>query len=234
LNTALLDDDYEMLKENVQFINSLRNAIRNNNEKESLKAYRGLTMSTEHVKQEFKEGLQFLWPTFTCTSRNRDIAHRFGDYMFEIDVSIDDWTYRSDISKYSVYPEEEEVLFYPYSGYIVKNIIHDAKVIQLQCIDTLEVEASAEEHIPEEVKIFDSSRNMFVYFYKKSADIHWCYADEPTEMFLITDNHNGYWDAPYRYHHRRGYFIDKGQNIWEEYHNNELFATFVRVDDNNN
>lgn len=212
INTALLQDDYETLKQNVRFINSLRKAIRNNNEKQSLTVYRGLTISSEHAKQEYKVGLQFLWPTFTCTSRNKDIAHVFGDYTFEIDASTDDWTYRTDISKYSVYPEEQEVLFYPYSGYIVKNIMHDAKVIQLKCIDTLQVEANSERHIPDDVQIFDPSRNIFVYFYKKTADVRWCYADKPTEMFLIAANHSGYWDAPYRYHHRNGYFIDKGEN----------------------
>jgi hypothetical protein len=220
INTALLQDDYETLKQNVRFINSLRKAIRNNNEKQSLTVYRGLTISSEHAKQEYKVGLRF-----TCTSRNKDIAHVFGDYTFE----IDDWTYRTDISKYSVYPEEQEVLFYPYSGYIVKNIMHDAKVIQLKCIDTLQVEANSERHIPDDVQIFDPSRNIFVYFYKKTADVRWCYADKPTEMFLIAANHSGYWDAPYRYHHRNGYFIDKGENKWEEYQNNQLFAKFNRV-----
>ncbi|CAF3048191.1 unnamed protein product [Rotaria sp. Silwood2] len=234
INTALLNDDYDILKNNVQFINSLKMAIRNNNEKESLKVYRGLTISSEHVKQEYKVGLQFLWPTFTCTSRNKDVAHGFGAYIFEIEASPNDWTYRTDISKYSEYPQEQEVLFYPYSGYVVKNIMHDAKVIQLKCIDTKQVESNSEKLLPGDVKIFDSSRNIFVYFYKKSADVHWSYADKPDQMFLIAANRNGYWDAPYRYHHLNGYFIDKGDNSWEEYHNNKLFSTFTRVHDDNN
>ena len=229
INTALLRDDYELLKENVQFINSLRQAIRNNNQKQSIKVYRGLTISTEHVKEEYKVGLQFLWPTFTCTSKNRDIAHGFGNYVFEIDASEDDWTYRTDISKYSIFPEEEEVLFYPYSGFVVTNIIHDAKVIQLKCLDTKQVEENSDKNIPETVQIFDSSRNIFVYFYKKSADVRWCYADKPNEMFIIAANRNGYWDAPYRYHHKNGYFIDKGHNQWEEYHHDQFFARFTKV-----
>ncbi|CAF3427127.1 unnamed protein product [Rotaria socialis] len=234
INTALLNDDYDILKSNVQFINSLRTAIRNNNQKESLKVYRGLSLTSEHVKHEYKEGLQFLWPTFTCTSRDKDVAHGFGNYMFEIEASEDDWTYRTDISKYSEFPAEQEVIFYPYSGYVVKNIMHDAKIIQLKCIDTKKVESNCEKLIPGDVKIADPSRNMFVYFYKNSTDVHWSYADKPQELFLIAGNRNGYWDAPYRYHHRNGYFIDKGNDLWEEYQDNKLYAKFKRVHDGNN
>ncbi|CAF5093368.1 unnamed protein product, partial [Rotaria sp. Silwood1] len=153
-------------------------AIKNNNENESFKVYRELPLDPEHVKQEYKVGLQFLWPTFTSTSINRDVAHHFGDYTFEIDASKNDWTYRSNISRYSICPEEEEVLFYLYSGYVVQNIIHDAKIIQLKCIDTLEVESNSDRFIPSCVKIFDSSRNMFVYFYKDSPDLHWSSAEK--------------------------------------------------------
>ena len=225
INLALLNDDYDVLKENVHFINNLRKAIKNNNHKDTINLYRGLCISAAHVKQEYKVGLQFL----SCTSKNRDIAHVFGDYTFEIEATDNDWTYRADISKYSMFPEEEEVVFYPYSGFIVKNIIPDAKVIQLKCMDTLSVEETSEKRIPETVKISDESRNMFVYFYKKSNEVHWCYADKPEQMYLIAGNQNGYWDAPYRYHHRRGYFIDKGENIWEEYQKDQLFASFHRV-----
>ncbi|CAF2056662.1 unnamed protein product [Rotaria magnacalcarata] len=229
ISTALLDDDYEVLKNNAKFINSLRTAIRNNNQNESLKVYRGLSLTSENVKQEYKEGLQFLWPTFACTSRNKDVAHGFGNYMFEIEASEDDWTYRTDISQYSEFPEEQEVLFYPYSGYTVKNIMHDAKIIQLKCIDTLDVELIGQTLVPNKVKISDPSRNMFVHFHKDSADVHCSYADNSDEMFLITENGNGYWDAPYRYHHRNGYFIDKGNDLWEEYHDNKFFAKFTRI-----
>lgn len=229
INTALLNDDYDVLKKNVQFINSLKMAIRNNNEKEAVRVYRGLSITSDHVRQEYKVGLQFLWPTFTCTSKNRDVAHGFGAYVFEIEASANDWTYRTDISKYSDYPEEQEVLFYPYSGYVVKNIMHDAKVIQLKCIDTKEVEEKSAKNIPENIKILDPSRNIFVYFFKNNTDVVWSYADKPDQKFLIAANKNGYWDAPYRYHHRNGYFIDKGDNVWEEHQNGEFYARFQKV-----
>ncbi|CAF1667935.1 unnamed protein product, partial [Adineta ricciae] len=81
-----------------------------------------------------------------------------------------------------------------------------------------------------EVQIVDSSRNIFVYFYKKASEVYWSYANKPDQRFLIAGNQSGYWDAPYRYHHRRGYFIHKGTNLWEEYQNDECFATFTRID----
>lgn len=233
INTSLLNDDHEILKSNVKFINSLRMAIRNNIQKDSMKVYRGLTIASDHVKQEYKAGLQFLWPTFTCTSRNRDVAHGFGNYVFEIEALENDMAFRTDISKYSDYPEEQEVLFYPYTGFVVKNIIPDAKIIQLKCVDTLKVESDAEKIIPKSVKILDSSRNIHVYFHKDNSDAHWSYVNEPNKIFCIAANRNGYWDAPYRYHHRNGYFIDKGHNLWEEYHNDKLFASFTRVFEDN-
>ena len=230
INTALLNDDYDVLKENVQFINSLRMVIRKNNQQVAMKVYRGLCIADEHVKQEYKVGLQFLWPTFTCTSKNKEVARGFGNYLFEIDASPDDWSFRADISKYSEFPQEEEVLFYPYTGFVVTNIVPDAKVIQLKCVDTLQVESQAEKQIQSVVKIFDSSRNIFVFLHKDNANAEWCYANEPNKVFIIAANQTGYWDAPYRYHHRNGYFIDKGHNVWEEYHSDQLFSKFSRVE----
>ncbi|CAF0855881.1 unnamed protein product [Rotaria sordida] len=148
INKALLNDDLKVLKENVRFINSLRMAIKNNNENEFLKF--------------------------------------IVDYLLILDI-----------------------------GYIVQNIINDAKINQLRCIDTVQVKLSSKKCIPACVKIFDSTRNMFVYFYKDSTDIYWSRAEKPNEIFLIAQNMNGYWDAPYRYHYRSGYFIDKGTNQWE-------------------
>lgn len=230
INTALLNDDHDVLENNVQFVNSLRSAIRNNDQKQATKVYRGLNIQPEDVAQEYKEGLHFLWPTFTCTSRNEQVARNFGNYVFEVDLSPDDGTYRADIAQYSEFPNEEEMLFYPYSGFVVHKIMPDNNLIQLRCVDTLQVEQFAGNMIPDEVKLFDADRNIFVYLYKQSGDAKWCYADKPSEIFIIADHGNGYWDAPYRYHHRQGYFVDKGQNVWEEYHDNQLFGKFTRIE----
>ena len=94
-----------------------------------MKVYRGLKLDPSNIYQ-IKTDMAFLWPTFSSTSRKRNIAQKFGSYLFEIDTSPHDGTYRADISNYSTY-SEEEVLFYPYSGFRVKNILKDARVIQL-------------------------------------------------------------------------------------------------------
>ncbi|CAF4745469.1 unnamed protein product [Rotaria socialis] len=57
------------------------------------------------------------------------------------------------------------------------------------------------------------------------------WGSQPNRMFLIAENTNGYWDAPYRYHHCKGYFLKTGNNQWKEYKNNKLFAKFQTVDD---
>lgn len=229
INTALLNDDLDVLKKNIQFINSLRHAIRTNHKQEAMKVYRGLCITDDDAKKEYRTGLQFLWPTFTCTSRNRRIAEGFGNYLFEIDVSTNDMSYRADIAHYSEYPEEEEILFYPYTGFVVTEVIPDAKVIKLKSVDTIAVEKNSEKQVPDKVTIFDKSRNTCVYLSKTSTDTLWSYGDKPDEKYLIAANRNGYWDAPYRYHHKNGYFIDKGDGNWEEYHHDRHFANFVRI-----
>lgn len=138
INRSLLNDDLYTLQKHANYINELRRAIKENLSWETMKVYRGLQLESSEIHQ-LKTGMAFLWPTFSSTSRIRSIAQGFGNYLFEIDTSPNDGIYRADIRSYSPY-SEEEVLFYPYSGFQVKNIFKDARVIQLQCIDTNRVE----------------------------------------------------------------------------------------------
>lgn len=139
INQALLNDDYYTLREHVNYINQLRMAIKQSRSFESVKVYRGLKLQASDVHQ-LKTDMVFLWPTFSSTSRQRHVANCFGDYLFEIDASTNDGTYRADISSYSAY-SESEILFYPYSGFRVKNVLKDARVIQLECVDTMKIES---------------------------------------------------------------------------------------------
>ncbi|CAF4745481.1 unnamed protein product [Rotaria socialis] len=84
INTALLDDNYEVLKKHARFINSLRMAIKNKHSDETIVVYRGLSIDSKQMEEEYKIGSQFVWPTFTSTSRDKDVADGFGDYIFEI------------------------------------------------------------------------------------------------------------------------------------------------------
>ena len=229
VNDALLCDNDDRLRENMIYINSLRVAIKQNLHREPIKVYRNLELDPNYVRDEYKENQVFLWPTFSSTSRNKDIASRFGNYTFEINTLPNDFTYRSDISPYSQFSYEEEVLFYPYSGFLVKSICPDARIIQLECVDTLEIESYSKTLIPDRVKLYDQSREMFVHLYKDQEDVHLSTVDNPDELYLIAQNSSGYWDSHYRYHHKNGYFLNKGNGHWEEYQQNQYLASFQQV-----
>ncbi|CAF4067314.1 unnamed protein product [Rotaria sp. Silwood1] len=143
INRGLLNDDFRTLEKHADYINQLCRAIKANVTWESMKVYRGLQLEPNAINQ-IKTDRPFLWPTFTSTSRDVSIARRFGRYIFEIETSPNDRTYRADISNDSLY-SEQEVLFYPYSGFRVKSIFKDARVIQLECMDTIKVEALAKQ-----------------------------------------------------------------------------------------
>ena len=229
VNDALLCDNHDKLEEHMTYINKLRLAIKQNRHEESLKVYRNLELDPALVRDEYKEDQIFLWPTFTSTSRNKDLVSTFGNYTFEIDALPDDGTYRADISNYSEFPYEEEVLFYPYSGFRVKKILTNARIIELECIDTLAIELCSKDLIPKQVKLFDEDRQMFVYLKKDDPNTYWSTADQPTHIYIIADNPNGYWDSPHRYHHKNGYFLDRGVSLWEEYQEKKHIASFLQI-----
>jgi len=64
------------------------------------------------------------------------------------------------------------------------------------------------------------------FFSKSSSDLSWADESDPDSRWLIGQNMNGYWDSPYRYHHKNGYFVNTG-GCWEEWQNENLHATFV-------
>ena len=226
INDALLCDNYNKLKKNMIYINKLRRAIKENRQTEPMRVYRNLELNATYVRKEYKEGEIFLWPTFSSTSRNKDIASTFGNYTFQINTSSNGVTYYTDISKYSEFPHEQEVLFYPYSGFRVKKILSDARIIKLECVDTLAIELHSKQLIPEQVKLFDQGRQMFVYLHKDSENVHWSTADQPDKIHRVAENPNGYWDSPQRFHHRNGYFLNRENLRWKEYQNNHYHATF--------
>ena len=229
INKALLNDDQTILREHIACIYNLRMAIKHNHQPKEITVYRNLKLQPSYVQEEYKEGATFLWPTFSSTSLDRSVASKFGNYRFEIKASPADSTYRTNISGYSKFPEEQEVLFYPCSGFRVKKIVPDARIIQLECVDTLNVEAEARSVIPEKLKLFDDQRQMIVYLLKDSNRGYWANANAPDKVYGLPDL-DGYWDSRLRYHHRNGYyFVKKGDNLWEEYQNNQLFASFKQV-----
>ena len=124
---------------------------------------------------------------------------------------------------------KKEILMYPYSGFRVKKVFPDNGIIELDCVDTLQVESYTQHLIPREVKLFDEGRQIYVYFYKRRKPLHISLANHPDQRALIAQNPSGYWATHYHYHHKNGYFISKGSDVWEEHHNNTCVARFRQV-----
>lgn len=149
LNYALRKDT-DQLVEFKPLISALREALRNHHAGGTV--YRGVNM-THREADLYKKGFQFLWPGFTSTSRDEWIADRFGSWgegvkvIFEIKLDgkgPKGVTWSRDISEFSQYPEEEEVLIYCYSGFRVSQrwVEGDTIRVKLMTVDTLKVENS--------------------------------------------------------------------------------------------
>ncbi|CAF1209891.1 unnamed protein product [Adineta ricciae] len=93
--------------------------------KEKLTVYRGANLSNQLIEQ-FKRSIgkkQWLFPAFTSTSRSVSLAEQFGNVLFEIDINY----LGTDISEYSFYPEEEEVLLRNGFWFQIDSCSFDAK-----------------------------------------------------------------------------------------------------------
>jgi hypothetical protein len=98
--------------------------------------YRGIRVSSDDIiLKNYTVGDTFLWPNFTATTKNRRVADTFsqGGWVFVIEVCQcgSGLPLFADISEYSTYPEEEEVLFAPYSGFTVKEISTTYRMVRL-------------------------------------------------------------------------------------------------------
>ena len=89
-------------------------------------------------------GQQFTWQGFVSTSKSRGAADNFaGTILFKISVNCDEAqgeTYAIEVHDCSYFPNEEEVLIYPYSGFEVigREQVADGRwMISLRTYDTL-------------------------------------------------------------------------------------------------
>ncbi|CAF0952326.1 unnamed protein product [Didymodactylos carnosus] len=73
--------------------------------------YRGAHLDS-HMISNYQEavGTEKAWDAFTSTSKNRTKAERFGNTLFIINIKNSKYVRGLDISPYSKYPTEEEVL----------------------------------------------------------------------------------------------------------------------------
>lgn len=92
----------------------LRNALKSVPYFTGTKVYRGTTIEDY---TSYENGLVYRWPAFVSASANEEQAKKFGPVLFVINIPPQ--FYISDVSRYSIYPEESEVLFHPYARFEV-------------------------------------------------------------------------------------------------------------------
>eukprot|EP00435_Cladocopium_sp_Y103_P069868 s198_g34.t1 len=150
INYALRVDDGKLLQQHAELIAALRQYLSGHQEQGTV--YRGVHLpASKH--ESYTVGKTFLWPGFTSTTRDKRIAYNFGSWgghgdavLFEIVLSKREGvTYARDISNLSVFPGEQEVLIYCYSGFEVceRELKDDCICIKLKPYDTLKVEEEA-------------------------------------------------------------------------------------------
>lgn len=128
-----------------QLITALRRAVAGRSAGGTV--WKGQNLSKEEADL-YQVGNEFLWPGFTSSSRNPDVAYAFGSYgldvpvIFEINLDGDGTTWSRDIWMFSEYQEEIEVLIYCYSGFrvIERQETDNAVHIKLVTVDTRLVE----------------------------------------------------------------------------------------------
>lgn len=147
VNKALRENKYEEMKQFGGIIHAMRLALkkecRNNNKNvEHGTVYRKMSLTIDQSKQ-YQVGFRFLWPNLVSTSRRSDL--QFGEdgpgyvkVTFIINLAGPGKTFALDIAKYSVYPDEKEVLIYPFSGFEVMR--REGNKIYLRTVGTAIVE----------------------------------------------------------------------------------------------
>merc|ERR1712070_467228 len=157
VNAALLLDREDLLKIFGGFVHALRLAVKEecqggNNVNHGV-VYRKVTLTVPQLQQYKAVGFKFLWPNFVSTSRRNDLVG-FGDKSQKktgqtnvsvnlvIDLGGRGTTYALDISRYSQFPHEQEVLIYPFSGFEVMDYkdLGGYVTIHLRTVDTVLIE----------------------------------------------------------------------------------------------
>ena len=91
--------------------------------------FRGTSLSKEMI-EEYRAaiGRRILWPAFTSTTKDRQVAELFSDNaLFIIEVNGIHSQGARDISSISKYPQEQEVLFCAGQSFILSKIECDSK-----------------------------------------------------------------------------------------------------------
>jgi len=137
VNEALLTDDREKLRTHAPFIKLLRNAILTAYQPLPDVVYRKLNLVSAEVNSfKKRRGKLICLPQFVSTTKDRTLLDRWeGNYVLQITLSPKSRTCACDISDYSMYPLEREILIVPYTFFLVSDVDEDSKYIFLLCKD---------------------------------------------------------------------------------------------------
>lgn len=162
LNYALRMDTGD-LQRFTQLIHALQQALKGQSVGGTV--WRGTCLTQQEV-DFYKPGFQFLWPAFTSTSRTAEVARGFESgcqsgrgvkVLFEIELHGEGVTWSRDISMYSQFPREAEVLLYCYSGFKVvdcRDADADGVVyVKLTTVDTLQVEGGGRRRLSQSSQV---------------------------------------------------------------------------------
>ncbi|CAF0885469.1 unnamed protein product [Didymodactylos carnosus] len=149
VNTTLRENDKTKVDTLGPFCYFLFDSWSNDsNNQYNMKVYRGAKLSSEMIEC-YKEaiGTYKCWYGFSSTSKNRQKAEQFGNTLFIIDLTQSKGA-GLDISSYSCYPGEEEVLLPAGTEFkIIKvqsNIEHNKHCIYLTVITDLDNETNGD------------------------------------------------------------------------------------------
>merc|ERR1712070_585366 len=128
VNKGLYEDDEYIMQALGGYIHALRLAMKIKclNDGKNVThgvVYRNMSLTHAQIK-EYKVGFRFLWPNFVSTSWRSDLPcfeckHGQTPVTFVIDLNGLGTTFALDMRRYSCFPEEREVLIYPFSGFEV-------------------------------------------------------------------------------------------------------------------
>jgi hypothetical protein len=96
-----------------------------------IEVYRGMNLSSSMINEYEKaveSGTSFRWAAFSSTSKSRELIERLGTntlFIMKLKKVYSSGKKAIDISPYSQYPEEEEILLKPGVGFTVKNVKYD-------------------------------------------------------------------------------------------------------------
>eukprot|EP01084_Bolivina_argentea_P133024 234747_1 len=122
LNEALYCDNYDDLERFMPLIHGLNQYLVKEN-KHKLTTYRGSQMSEQHFENIKRlKGSIIRCPAIAASSESVDKAREFkSNYMIQFDIPEGIWN-ASSVSEHSQFKDEKEVLFPPYSSFLIKTI----------------------------------------------------------------------------------------------------------------